>query len=136
MPKTVTWRAATRPPLGSRVVLVLGAPFFARPPLRFLSALYMDVAGPHDHDFTRPHASETLELDHGRDLRGHVRPEGFNRVVRGGPDRFGLPGFRAAVAKSGHRLESGMNRGRDEFFRHCPLEDSLDPTNAVVDDAP
>ncbi len=50
----------------------------------------VDVAGAQDYCFARSHSRESLQLDHGSDLRRHKRECCLDNVVSDGRDRIGL----------------------------------------------
>jgi hypothetical protein len=94
----------------------------------------VDVAGPHDGHFIRPHPREPLERDHRLDLRWGNGKHRIHMWVGRGLD---LPSLRdpciAPFVQPFHSQQGLMHLDRDQLLGYPPLEHSLDDRHLVVD---
>jgi hypothetical protein len=82
----------------------------------------VEVAGPYDADFTRPHAGQSLKFDHRPDLAGDVGPDRVHGRIGDRLDRLRLTDVGPATAKPWNGLEAMVEGRRDHLLDYCPFE--------------
>src|SRR5262245_36087867 len=93
----------------------------------------IDVRGSKLYNFSRPRAGQALEAYHVGNCRGQVRERGIDDGVLDRTNWGCLAHARLTLSESSHARKRLMDRWRNQFFGHTPLEHSFDTCDLLVD---
>ena len=95
---------------------------------------HLDVAGPHQPNFTRSHPGQPLQFDHRPDLRRNERQHGIDKGIGNRLHRISLVSLTPSGFQPSDGLQAMKHARRNEFILRPPAKARADFLDVSIHD--